>query len=135
MQYSRYFHLLETVTKYDFPPISFYRGKVSTGLYRLERFQSPLSQRGKAKKDIEKLIKYCFEHKKTLVFSYAYPVDLQTEKSDRYTMNIEELIDMFKVNYGDKNTVVLSEKFMHSNNRNSEAKKVYEYLIVGKVYE
>lgn len=132
MQYSRYFHLLETVTKYDYPKISNYRGKVSTGLYRENRFQSPLSQHGKAKKDIEKLVKYCFENNKKLVFSYAYPIDLETEKSDRYTMGINDLIDIFKKYYGEENTIVLNERFMHSNNRNSEAKKVYEYLIVGK---
>lgn len=130
MQYSRYFHLLETLTKYDYPLISRYRGKISSGLYREERFQSPLSQRGKAKKDIEKLIKKCASLKKYLVFSYAYPVDLDKQKSDRYIMSIDELIQLFKKYYG-QNISILSEEFFHANNRNSESKKVYEYLIVG----
>ena len=132
MQYSRYFHLLETLTKYDYPNISTYRGKVSTGLYREYRFQSPLSQRGKAKRDLEKLIEYCANNNKIIVFSYAYPVDLEKEKSDRYTMSIEDLKSLFFKHYGEKNTLVLAENFSHCNNQNSEAKKVYEYLIVGK---
>lgn len=131
MQYSRYFHLLETVTKYDYPQISKYRGKISTGLYRENRFQSPLSQRKNAKLELEKLIKLCAEKNKTLVFSYAYPIDLEKEKSDRYTMSIDELISMFEKHYGKEKTKVLAEPFEHSNNRKSETKKVYEYLIVG----
>ena len=131
MQYSRYFHLLETVTKYDYPAISASKGKVSTGLYRENRFQSPLSQFGKAKRDLSKLIKYCAEHKKILVFSYAYPVNLDTEKSDRYTMSINDLINIFKEYYGEEATSALSVDFAHCNNRNVESKKVYEFLIVG----
>lgn len=133
MQYSRYFHLLETVTKYDYPQISKYRGKVSTGLYRENRFQSPLSQRKNAKAELEKLIKLCAEKNKILVFSYAYPIDLEKEKSDRYTMSIDDLISMFEKHYGKDKTKVLAEPFEHSNNRKSETKKVYEYLIVGIV--
>ena len=34
LQYSRYYHLLNTVTRYDYPDISIAHGKVSTGIYR-----------------------------------------------------------------------------------------------------
>jgi len=131
MQYSRYFHLLETVTKYDYPELSSYRGKVSAGIYREGRFQSPLSQRGKARDNIEELIKKSSLLNKTLIFSYAYPVDLNSEKSDRYTMSINELKTLFVKYYGD-NVEFTFQKFSHSNNRNKHAKAVYEYLLIGK---
>jgi adenine-specific DNA methylase len=132
MQYSRYFHILETVTKYDYPELSLNKGKISTGLYRLNRFQSPLSQHGKAKDNIEKLIKTASQKKKTLVFSYAYPVDIKKQKTDRYTISIDDLKELFFKYYGQNNTEVRSEEFFHSNNRNKESKAVYEYLIVGR---
>lgn len=131
MQYSRYFHLLETVTKYDYPEISQSKGKVSTGLYRSERYQSPLSQHANAKRELEKLIEYCASKKKKLIFSYAYPINTETDKKDRYTMSIDDLVGLFEKHFGKKDTTVLSVDFEHCNNRNSISKKVYEYLIVG----
>lgn len=129
MQYSRYFHLLDTVTRYDYPEFSLNRGKVSTGLYREGRFQSPLSQHGKAKNDIERLVERCNENGISLFFSYAYPVDLEKQQSNRYTMAIDDLIAVFKKYYPEVH--VEKEDFKHANNRNSEAKSVYEYLIIG----
>ena len=67
-----------------------------------------------------------------MIFSYAYPVDLKNQKSDRYTMSIEELKNLFYKYYGIEHTLILAEPFLHSNNRNKEAKRVFEYLIVGK---
>ncbi len=131
MQYSRYFHLLETVTKYDYPEITQTKGKVSTGIYRSERYQSPLSQHANAKYELENLIKYCALKKKKLIFSYAYPQNTEKDKKDRYTLTIDELIDLFKTYFGNNQTFIHSVDFEHCNNRNSQSKKVYEYLIVG----
>lgn len=134
MQYSRYFHLLETLVRYDYPKFALSHGKITTGLYRDNRFQSPLSQRSNAKRDIEQLIKRAAELGKKVIFSYAYPVDLKKQKSDRYTMSIDDLIGMYHAYYGKKHTIVEKQLFSHCNNRNSAPKKVYEYLIVGLPY-
>lgn len=133
MQYSRYYHLLETATRYDYPDMTYNRGKVTTGLYRENRFQSPLSQFSKAKYDIEKLIKISKEKNIILVFSFAYPIDPKKQQTNRYTININELIELMENYYGKNKVEVLNEEYQHSNNRNSSSKKVYEYLIVGKI--
>ena len=131
MQYSRYYHILETITRYDYPAITHQHGRCSTGLYREHRFQSPLSQHGKARYCIEELIKFSKEKKKTIIFSYAYPRDIEKQKSNRYTVSIEELKSIFHKYYGIDATYVEKEPFSHCNNSNSEMKKVFEYLIIG----
>lgn len=130
MQYSRYYHLLETVTRYDYPKLSYYRGKISKGLYRENRFQSPLSQHSSAKADIDKLIQNAKRLHKIIIFSYAYPIDPIKQKSDRYTMTIDDLIGMFKKHFGES-VYIEKETFAHCNNSTKEVKKVYEYLIIG----
>lgn len=132
MQYSRYFHLLDTVAKYDYPKLTIKNNFYTSGLYRENRFQSPLSQHGKAKEKIESLIETCAKNNQYLVFSYAYPVDTINQATNRYTISIQELIDLFIKHYSLENTVIEKIEFNHSNNRNKNQKAVFEYLIIGK---
>lgn len=135
MQYSRYYHLLNTVTLYDYDNISLNRGKLSKGLYREKRFQSPLSQRSKAKEQIEALFKFCKDNKINLGFSFAYPRDPEKQAVNRYTMSIDAIIDLAMVTFGIDNVQILTEEYEHSNNRNMDTKKVLEYLILCKSKE
>lgn len=130
MQYSRYFHLLTTVTLYDYPKLTKKNGIVTNGLYREERFQSPLSQHGKAKKDIERLIQLCQLLNKKLIFSYAYPRDIEKQQTSRYTVSIDELKQLFLKYYKENEVCVVRQEYEHSNNKNSKNKAVYEYLII-----
>lgn len=41
VHYSRFYHALETVVKYDYPEIQSFRGEVVKGRYRVNRHQSP----------------------------------------------------------------------------------------------
>lgn len=132
MQYSRYFHLLNTVVLYDYPNISKTRGALSKGLYREGRFQSGLSQKSNAKTEIEILMKYCKETKKNLGVSFAYPVDIVNQNTSRYTMSMDELIGTANDIFGVANVDIKDEDYEHSNNRNSERKKVKEYLVLCK---
>lgn len=63
-QYSRFYHLLETLCLYDYPKIT---GK---GLYRSNRFQTPFSLTSKAAAALEKLIASASRTEADLVLSY-----------------------------------------------------------------
>lgn len=132
MQYSRYYHLLNTVTLYDYDDISLNRGVISKGLYRKQRFQSPLSKRSEAFNQTKLLFEFCKENKIDLGLSFAYPRDPKNQPTDRYTMNIDDIIKLGGDLFGNSNIEVLHEEYEHSNNRNSSAKKVLEYLIICK---
>ncbi|WP_194841697.1 DNA adenine methylase [Clostridium butyricum] len=132
MQYSRYYHLLNTVTLYDYDDISLNNGKLSKGLYRENRFQSPLSQKSQAHKHTEVLFKYCKENSINLGFSFAYPRDPESQPVNRYTMSIDSIIKTAEQTFGCRNVDILTEEYEHSNNRNANTKKVLEYLIICK---
>lgn len=129
MQYSRYFHLLTTISNYEYPYMTYKQGKITTGLYAENRFQSNISSKSKSLTELKKLMSFSSENKINLCFSYAYPVDLEKQASNRYTMNISDLIYAMKSYFDD--VIVVKEFYSHCNNRNSQQKKVFEYLIIG----
>lgn len=130
MQYSRYYHILNTVVLYDYPEISLSRGTISKGIYREGRYQSPLSQRKHALNEIDFLFRFCKKNKINVALSYAYPIDTEKQATNRYTASIEDLINVAKTYFGD-NVKVVHEEYSHANNRNSDKKNVLEYLIMG----
>lgn len=130
MQYSRYYHLLNVVTQYDYPNPTINKGKYTKGLYTEGRNQSGLSQKNSAKIILEELFKYCNNKKSLLALSFAYPKNLKTQKTDRYTISIEELVNLAKDVFGPKKVQIERINYKHSNHRNSVAKEVYEYLII-----
>lgn len=64
-QYSRFYHILETVCKYDNPQLEY------KALYRQDRFKSNLSLRKKAFDEFEFLLKQLSLKKKKIVLSYS----------------------------------------------------------------
>ena len=79
---------------------------------------------------MEKLIGFSFEYNKVLAISFAYPQNTDKQKTDRYVMDIEDLIKVCKKYYPSNRIHVKKVKYKHSNNRNPEHKKVLEYLII-----
>ena len=132
MQYSRYYHLLNFVARYKPAPLTMIRGSHTKGLYTEGRFQSKLSKRSQSLDTLASLVDYCCAFKKNLVISFAYPTDATVQKTDRYVMTIESLVSLCKERFGASNVDVHSCDYTHSNNRNSEQKKVLEYLVVCK---
>jgi adenine-specific DNA-methyltransferase len=63
-QYSRFYHLLETLCLYDYPTVT------GAGLYRPGRFQTPFSVKSKALAAIDRLIKSSARTGADLVLSY-----------------------------------------------------------------
>ncbi|MDT2597445.1 DNA methyltransferase [Enterococcus dongliensis] len=130
MQYSRYYHLLNVAAKYDYPEPTISRGNFTKGLYTEGRNQSELSKKSTAKNQLRQLFKYCNEKNIILALSYAYPKDEVNQKTDRYTVSIEELVDMAKETFGNKKVQIEEENYQHANHRNSSTKEVFEYLIL-----
>ena len=64
-QYSRFYHVLETICKYDNPELEF------KGLYRTDRFTSPFSLRTKAFDEFDKLFSSLASKGKKIVLSYS----------------------------------------------------------------
>lgn len=72
-QYSRFYHILETVCKYDNPELEF------KGKYRKDRYMSDFSLRAKVKDEFKYMLTYLSENNKKVVLSYSdkalVPVD------------------------------------------------------------
>ncbi|MBQ2719278.1 MAG: DNA adenine methylase [Clostridia bacterium] len=64
-QYSRFYHILETMVKYDSPKV-FYKAK-----YRGDRFMSNFCYKSKVKNEFRKIINFCCTNHKNLVISYS----------------------------------------------------------------
>lgn len=132
MQYSRYYHLLNTVIDNRFVEPTVSNGSYTKGLYLNNRYQSKLSQKNSCLQQLEKLIAFSSKYNKTLIISFGFPQDPQSQKTDRYVLDIATLIEKCKEYFGDNGVKVETVPYEHSNNRNSTSKKVLEYLIVCK---
>jgi DNA modification methylase len=130
MQYSRYYHLLNVAIQYDYPELTKTSRGFTTGLYTEGRFQSDLSKQSKAKSQFELLMKKCTEYNINLALSYAYPQNKKTQATDRYTISIEELIDMAKSTFSPELVKVSQINYNHTNHKNKHNKPVIEYLIL-----
>ena len=75
--YSRYYHVLETMSRYDVPEISRTlihsdgRPKLSRGLYRVDRHQSPFCIKSRAPGAVEELCRAVSDRGIPLVLSYS----------------------------------------------------------------
>lgn len=130
MQYSRYYHLLNTLVEYNYPEVTRNKNGFTKGLYLENRFQSQLSKKSTCLNSMKKLIEFSKKYNKCLVISFAYPKDIERQKTDRYVMDIDDLINACILIYGEAKVKVHKINYKHSNNRNSESKKVFEYLII-----
>ncbi len=130
MQYSRYYHLLNVAAQYSYPNPTIQHGRYTKGLYTEGRNQSSLSKKSEAKIIIQKLFNYCLKNNIVLALSYAYPKNKENQKTDRYTISIEELVQLAKTTFGNKRVQIEQESYKHANHRNSSTKEVFEYLII-----
>lgn len=132
MQYSRYYHLLNTVTNYNYPELTINNGSYTKGLYTNNRFQSKLSTKSNCLNAFTELLNFSKSFKKDLAISFAYPVDTKNQKTNRYVMDVNDLILKCTDVFGKNNVNVVTQNYFHSNNRNSKPKNVNEYLILCK---
>ena len=71
VHYSRFYHALETLVKYDYPEIQIKGGKIVKGRYRVDRHQSPFCISSKVPKAFEDMFRGVQETNSNLVLSYS----------------------------------------------------------------
>ncbi len=133
--YSRYYHILETLCLRDSPQVSttFIGGetKISRGLYREGRHQSPFCIKSQAPAAFEALIKNIRNREAALMVSYS-PYDV-TKKARPRLLTIEQLEKLAKKYYRHVE-FVSAGKFSHSKfnsvEKNFQASEQAEVLMV-----
>lgn len=135
--YSRYYHVLETICKRDNPKISMVKvngkEKLSRGIYRVDRYQSPFSIKTQAYEAFEHMIKKISSIGAILILSYS-PYEANKNVTPRL-QTIQGIIDLASKYYMDVQ-VVSPGTFMHSKLNSSdkllEASSEAEVLIICK---
>jgi len=119
VHYSRFYHALETLVKYDYPKV-FHKGR-----YREDRHQSPFCKKTTVKKAFISMFEAIKSKEAHLVLSY----------SDTGMINLDEIETLSKKTFGNNYTYSVIEKgHMHSNMGRSGEKEqnVTEYLVIFK---
>lgn len=114
-QYSRFYHVLETATKYDNPDID----KLTKWLYRNDRFKSDFCYKSKWLKAFEKVFEFWNKKWSDIIISY----------SDKWIININDITKTLKKYYND--VKVESKKHFHSS-LSKGATELNEVLIIWK---
>lgn len=130
MQYSRYYHLLNILVKYEYSEPTLINGAFTKGLYINGRFQSSISTKNNCLTHFSKLIDFAEKYGKNLAISFAYPANPNEQKTDRYVMSIDALNQACIDKFGGSRVKCISCDYTHSNNRNNKPKSVLEYLFL-----
>jgi len=126
-QYSRYYHIPETLVKYDYPFLTASRQHdgVSTGRYRNDRHNSTFSHITSAEKSFDELFKLLSENSKaTLAVSYS---------DNSLVSPIDELIKIAEKYYkvsNVKNGYIHSAQGSKFTSNGKGAKDIHEHIII-----
>lgn len=119
--YSRFYHVLETMTLRDSPRISMVKSHglshVSNGIYRESRHQSPFCIRSKAPGAFRRMFELTSSVGKNMVLSYS-PYDV-TKKTHPRVVTMRQLTEIAQ-EYYDKVEVVSAGGFKHNKLNSSE---------------
>lgn len=125
VHYSRFYHAIETVYKYDYPEIQKKGGTVVKGRYREDRHQSPFCIKTKVSEAFSDLFYGTKCTKSHLLLSY----------SNTGMIGIEELVELAVQTYGKGYTVWCeSMDYQHKTmgRRDDHSRDVQEALIIAK---
>jgi len=112
--YSRFYHIPETLVRYDYPEIEF------GGRYRTDRYQSGFCIKSQALEEFKTLLRLCKENSFNTVISYSDTAqciltinDLTTICHEYYGQNviIENIAHMYR-NFGQKPNRVLAKEYI-----------------------
>lgn len=92
-QYSRFYHVLETLVKYDNPEVNF------KAKYRDGRFQSDFCYKSKVKQEFENILQYCKDNKINLVISYSNKGVLGSDELEELCNDYFKKVCVKKINY------------------------------------
>lgn len=119
VHYSRFYHALETLVKYDYPKVN------HKGRYRNDRHQSPFCKRTEVKLAFAKMFSKIENKHANLILSY----------SNTGMISLNEILDIALNNLGDKyavNTREVAYKHSTMGRKDDKSKDVQEYLIIAK---
>ena len=92
-QYSRFYHLLETLVKYDNPTVNF------KAKYRDDRFQSNFCYKSKVKQEFIYIMEFCKNNKINLVISYSNKGILDYHELESLCQKYFNSVEVKKINY------------------------------------
>ncbi len=119
VHYSRFYHALETLVKYDYPDVD------HKGRYRTDRHQSPFCKRTEVKPAFTKIFSKIKVKNSNLILSY----------SNTGMISLYEILDIAKKTLGNNYEVKTKEvAYKHSTmgRKDDKNKDVQEYLIIAK---
>lgn len=125
VHYSRFYHALETIVKYDYPELQEIGNNVVKGRYRTERHQSPFCIRTKVRQAFVDLFEGTKSSSSDLLLSY----------SNTGMIQIEDLMTLAQTTFG-PNYEVWFEHFSHTHmtmgRRDDRSRQVRESLIIAR---
>lgn len=92
-QYSRFYHVLETVCKYDNPVLE-HKAK-----YRNDRVQSAFSYKNKVAHEFERIISFCKSKNVPLVISYSNRGVISVEKIVKIAKEYYDFVDVKNIDF------------------------------------
>ncbi len=92
-QYSRFYHVLETVTKYDSPEVHF------KAKYRDDRFQSSFCYKSKVENEFRSIFDFCREKSVNLVISYSVKGVMPIKELERVAREYFDVVNVETINY------------------------------------
>ena len=99
-QYSRFYHVLETICGYEYPQL-ISDGKITTGLYPTARYKSAFSSKRKAPNAFRTLIEAARANGTALLISYSR--SSANSNGNARMISLQELLSVCSAEYGAKN--------------------------------
>lgn len=116
VHYSRFYHALETLVKYDYPKLE------HKGRYRDDRHQSPFCIRTKVKGAFKSMFERVYNHHSTIILSY----------SDNGMISLDDLVKLSNEIFINYNIEVRSLDYIHSTmgRKDDKSRNVQEILLI-----
>lgn len=130
-QYSRFYHVLEVAARYEIPELQLVNGKVTSGLYNVNRYKSPYSSKVEAPKAFNDLVGIAKEAGASLALSYSASAERSTGNSRM--ISLPELSKICRRYFGNNvNIVELAHTYrpFNSDDNNNVHRDDPEILII-----
>ncbi|OHX11743.1 hypothetical protein BI347_17965 [Chromobacterium sphagni] len=125
VHYSRFYHAMETIVKYDYPALQFKGGQLVKGRYRIDRHQSPFCIKSQVQGAFTSMFEGVKDSNSDLLLSY----------SNTGMIDIDDLIDLAATIFGSR-YMVWFENIDHDHKtmgrRGDHSRQVQESLIIAK---
>lgn len=121
-QYSRFYHVLETICTYEYPQL-FEKGSLTTGLYPTERYKSDFSSKRKAPFAFQTIMNAAKISGAALAISYSQSA--ASSSGNARMISLEQLLDLCAAEYGRSNVecIQLSHRYRQFNSASASNAK------------